>query len=262
MSSEPQGEQGWSNVKFDYSGRKVLVVGGTTGIGFGVAQAYREAGAEVAITGQRGSASDYDADYSGYRYFKLDITGTDDMKPVAAALPELDILVNSAGVGWVGGEFGVHEYEPEIFEKAVRMHLTGPYRTIEACQPQLSKSALPGGGNVVSIASMSSFFGIETVPGYGAGKAGLVQMTKTLSIHWGKQNLRVNAVAAGLTKSAMTSWFMEDKEMLAPTLQRTPLDRIGNPEDIAGAVLFLTSAAARHITGQTVIVDGGYSIFG
>jgi NAD(P)-dependent dehydrogenase (short-subunit alcohol dehydrogenase family) len=252
----------WSNVKFDYSGRKVLVVGGTTGIGFGVAQAYREAGADVAITGQRGSASDYDADYSGYRYFKLDITGKEDMKPVAAALPELDILVNSAGVGWVGGEFGVHEYEPEIFEKAVRMHLTGPYRTIEACQPQLSKSTLPGGGNVVSIASMSSFFGIETVPGYGAGKAGLVQMTKTLSIHWGKQNLRVNAVAAGLTRSAMTSWFMDDKEMLAPTLERTPLGRVGNPEDIAGAVLFLTSAAARHITGQTVIVDGGYSIFG
>jgi 3-oxoacyl-[acyl-carrier protein] reductase len=87
-------------------------------------------------------------------------------------------------------------------------------------------------------------------------------MTKTLSIHWGKQNLRINAVAAGLTRSAMTAWFMEDKEMTAPTLARTPLDRIGDPEDIAGAVLFLTSAAARHITGQTVIVDGGYSIFG
>ena len=68
----------WSNVKFDYSGRKVLVVGGTTGIGFGVAQAYREAGAEVAITGQRGSASEYDADYGGYRYFKLDITAGHD----------------------------------------------------------------------------------------------------------------------------------------------------------------------------------------
>jgi NAD(P)-dependent dehydrogenase (short-subunit alcohol dehydrogenase family) len=240
----------------------VLVVGGTTGIGFGVAQAFRDAGAEVSITGQRASASDYDADYSGYRYFKLDITGHDDMKPVAEALPELDILVNSAGVGWVGGEFGSHEYEPEVFEKAVRMHLTGPYRTIEACQPQLSRSSLPGGGNVVSIASMASFFGIETVPGYGAAKAGLVQMTKTLSIRWGKQNLRVNAVAAGLTRSAMTAWFMDDAAATAPTLARTPLDRIGNPEDVAGAVLFLTSAAARHITGQTVIVDGGYSIFG
>ncbi len=262
MSTESQEKMGWSNVNFDYSGRRVLVVGGTTGIGFGVAKAYREAGAEVAITGQRATASDYDADYSGYGYFKLDITGTQDMKPVAEALPALDILVNSAGVGWVGGEFGTHEYEPEIFEKAVRMHLTGPYRTIEACQPKLSQSTLPGGGSVISIASMASFFGIETVPGYGAGKAGLVQMTKTLAIRWGKQNLRVNAVAAGLTRSAMTSWFMDDAEMLAPTLTRTPLDRIGDPEDVAGAVLFLTSAAGRHITGQTVVVDGGYSVFG
>ena len=252
----------WANIKFDYSDRSVLVVGGTTGIGYGVAKAYREAGAVVTITGQRASASDYDADYSGFGYHKLDITGLDDMKPVADALPALDILVNSAGVGWVGGEFGAHEYEPEIFEKAVRMHLTGPYRTIEACQPKLSASTLPGGGSVISIASMASFFGIETVPGYGAGKAGLVQMTKTLAIHWGKQNLRVNAVAAGLTKSAMTAWFMDDAEMTAPTLARTPLDRIADPEDIAGAVLYLTSAAARHITGQTVIVDGGYSIFG
>jgi NAD(P)-dependent dehydrogenase (short-subunit alcohol dehydrogenase family) len=252
----------WANVKFDYSGRKVLVVGGTTGIGYGVAKAYREAGAEVAITGQRASVSEYEADYSGFRYFKLDITGLDDMRPVADALPGLDILVNSAGVGWVGGEFGVHEYEPEIFEKAVRMHLTGPYRTIEACQSKLSASTLPGGGSVISIASMASFFGIETVPGYGAAKAGLVQMTKTLAIHWGKQNMRVNAVAAGLTKSAMTAWFMDDAEATAPTLARTPLDRIADPEDIAGAVLYLTSAAARHVTGQTVIVDGGYSIFG
>jgi NAD(P)-dependent dehydrogenase (short-subunit alcohol dehydrogenase family) len=252
----------WGNVKFDYSGRKVLVVGGTTGIGFGVAKAYREAGAEVTITGQRGGVAEYDADYSGFGYHKLDITGLTDMKPVADTLPALDILVNSAGVGWVGGEFGTHEYEPEIFEKAVRMHLTGPYRTIEACQPKLSASTLPGGGSVISIASMASFFGIETVPGYGAAKAGLVQMTKTLAIHWGKRNLRVNAVAAGLTKSAMTAWFMDDAEMTGPTLARTPLDRIADPEDIAGAVLYLTSAAARHVTGQTVIVDGGYSIFG
>jgi len=258
MSGEPI----WPNVRFDYSGRKVLVVGGTTGIGFGIARAYREAGAEVAITGQRAKASDYDADYSGYGYFKMDVTGTDDMKPVADALPALDILVNSAGVGWIGGDFGKHEYEPEIFEKAVRMHLTGPYRMIEACQPKLSASTLPGGGSVISIASMASFFGIETVPGYGAAKAGLVQMTKTLSVHWGQQNLRVNAVAAGLTRSAMTSWFMDDAAATAPTLERTPLNRIGDPEDVAGAVLFLTSAAARHITGQTVVVDGGYSIFG
>jgi NAD(P)-dependent dehydrogenase (short-subunit alcohol dehydrogenase family) len=252
----------WSNIKFDYSGRRVLVVGGTTGIGAGVARAYRDAGAEVAVTGQRGSAADYDLDLAGFGYFKLDITGHDDMKTVAAQLPALDILVNSAGVGWVGGGKGEHEYEPEIFEKAVRMHLTGPYRMADACHNLLSKSTLPGGASVIGIASMASLFGIETVPGYGAAKAGLVQMTKTLSIHWAADHIRVNAVAAGITRSAMTSWFMDIPEFLAPTLQRTPLNRVGEPEDVAGAVLFLSSQAALHITGQTVVVDGGYSIFG
>jgi 3-oxoacyl-[acyl-carrier protein] reductase len=251
----------WSNVRFDYSGRHVLVIGGTSGIGAATARAYREAGAEVTITGQRSSAADYEG-LDGFRYHRLDITGTDDMASVAASLPALDILLNSAGVGWVGGGQGEHEYEPEIFERAIRMHLTGPYRMADACHEKLSRSSLPGGASIISIASMTSFFGNEVVPGYGAAKGGLVQMTKTLAIHWARENIRVNAVAAGLTESAMTSWMLDIPEAVGPTLERTPLGRIGKAEDVAGAVLFLTSAAARHITGQTVIVDGGYSIFG
>jgi NAD(P)-dependent dehydrogenase (short-subunit alcohol dehydrogenase family) len=87
-------------------------------------------------------------------------------------------------------------------------------------------------------------------------------MTKTLAIHWARRNIRVNAVAAGLTLSGMTAWMMDNEAAIGPTLARTPLGRVATPEDIAGAVLFLTSAAARHITGQTVIVDGGYSVVG
>jgi NAD(P)-dependent dehydrogenase (short-subunit alcohol dehydrogenase family) len=257
---------GWSNVRFDYGGRHVLVVGGTSGIGAGVARAYREAGAEVFITGQRESAADYDADLGGFGYHQLDITGQDitgrDMAAVADALPGLDVLVNSAGIAWVGGGFGEREYEPDVFERAVRMHLTGPYRVADACHDKLSLSTLPGGGSVIGIASMASFFGMEVVPGYGAAKAGLVQMTKTLAIRWARRNIRVNAVAAGLTLSAMTAWMMDDEAAIGPTLARTPLGRVATPEDVAGTVLFLTSAAARHITGQTVIVDGGYSVVG
>jgi 3-oxoacyl-[acyl-carrier protein] reductase len=251
----------WSNIRFDYSGRHVLVVGGTSGIGGATARAYREAGATVTITGQRPSAADYEG-LDGFDYRRLDITGTDDMASVAKSLPVLDILVNSAGVGWVGGGQGEHEYEPEIFERAIRMHLTGPYRMADACHEKLSRSSLPGGASIISIASMTSFFGNEVVPGYGAAKGGLVQMTKTLAIHWARENIRVNAVAAGLTESAMTAWMLDVPEAIGPTLERTPLGRVGKAEDVAGAVLFMTSAAARHITGQTIVVDGGYSIFG
>lgn len=252
----------WSNIRFDYSGRHVLVTGGTSGIGGGIARAYRDAGANVTITGQRDSATDYESDLSGFGYLRMDVTSDADAQATADALPELDILVNSAGIAWVGGGYGEREYEPEIFEKAVKMHLTGPYRLIDACKDKLKRSTLPGGASVIGIASMSSFFGIEVVPGYGAGKGGLVQMTKTLAIHWGQENIRVNAVAAGLTASAMTAAMIASDEAVGPTLARTPLGKVAQPEDIAGAVLFLTSAAGRHITGQTLVVDGGYSIVG
>jgi NAD(P)-dependent dehydrogenase (short-subunit alcohol dehydrogenase family) len=107
---------------------------------------------------------------------------------------------------------------------------------------------------------MASYFGIEAVPGYGAAKAALVQLTKTLAVAWAADRIRVNAVAAGLTRTRMTAGHVNDPDALAPTLARTPLGRVAEPMDIAGAVLFLTSAAAAYVTGQTLPVDGGYSI--
>jgi NAD(P)-dependent dehydrogenase (short-subunit alcohol dehydrogenase family) len=107
---------------------------------------------------------------------------------------------------------------------------------------------------------MASYFGIEAVPGYGAAKAGLVQLTKTLAVAWADDRIRVNAVAWGLTESRMTATHISDASALAPTMARTPMKRVGAPRDIAGAILFLTSDAAAYITGQTLPVDGGYSI--
>ena len=250
----------WPTVNFDYSGAAVLVTGGTSGIGAGIAAAYRAAGAEVTITGTRASASDYDGDLSGYRYFQLDIEDAANIEAVAAALPRLDILVNNAGLALPS--LGLDEYEPEVFERAVNMHLTSGYRMAHACVGKLAESNLPGGGSVVGIASMSSYFGIEIVPGYGAAKTGLVGLTRVLAVAWAKRNVRVNAVAAGLTESRMTAATVANPEWSAPTLARTPIGRLGVPHDIAGPVLFLTSAAASWITGQTLPVDGGYTVAG
>ena len=257
-----QGKAGWPNVRFDYTGAEVLITGGTSGIGLGCALAYRDAGAKVTITGTKPDASSYKGDLGAFRYLQLDVTSDADVDRVATLVPAVDILINNAGIGWVGGGMGEHEYEPEIFEKAIRMHLLSPYRLAQALQPKLSESKLPGGASVIGIASEASFFGIETVPGYGAAKAGLVQMTKTLAIHWAKENIRVNAVAAGLTESGMTAWMIDNDEWTGPTRARTPLGRLGKPLDVAASVLFMTSAGAAYITGQTIIVDGGYCIFG
>jgi NAD(P)-dependent dehydrogenase (short-subunit alcohol dehydrogenase family) len=248
----------WQNVSYNYRGAQVLVTGGTSGIGAGIAAAYRDAGAEVTITGTRTGPGEYTEDLQDFRYLQLSLTDDAQIASVAQALPQLDILVNNAGANFMLQ----NEYDPEIFEKGVRVNLTSAYRMAHALKDKLARSALPGGASVIGIASLTSYFGVEVVPAYGAAKAGIVQLMKTLSMAWAKDRIRVNAVAAGITESRMTAQMLSMPQMMAPVLARTPLGRPGKPIDVAGAVLFLTSSAASYITGQTLLVDGGYSIVG
>ncbi len=248
----------WANVSYNYRGAQVLVTGGTSGIGAGIAAAYRDAGAEVTITGTRKAASEYAEDLKGFRYLQLSLTDDAQIASVAAAVPQLDILVNNAGANFMMQ----NEYDPEIFEKGVRVNLTSAYRMSHALKGKLAQSKLPGGASIIGIASLTSYFAVEVVPAYGAAKAGLVQLIKGLGLAWAKDNIRANAVAAGITESRMTAQMLSMPEMMAPVLARTPLGRPGKPIDVAGAVLFLTSASASYITGQTLLVDGGYSIVG
>jgi 3-oxoacyl-[acyl-carrier protein] reductase len=251
---------GAADVVFNYSGARVLITGGTSGIGAATASAYRAAGAQVTITGTRQSASEYDADLSGYRYLPLDVADNAGIAAVANTTARLDILVHSGGIGLAS--IGKDEYEPDVFEEAVRMHLTSVYRLSSLCRDVLAASTLPGGASIVGIASMSAYFGFEWVPGYGAAKAGLVQLMKTLAVAWSKHGIRANAVAAGLIRTRQTAAFAGQSELTAPVIARTPLRRLGEPNEIANAVLFLTSGAAGYITGQTLAVDGGFSISG
>ena len=249
-----------TNPSYDFSGAHVLVTGGTSGIGAAAAGAYREAGADVTITGTRGSASEYDADLSGYRYLQMDIENGESIDAVAASLDRLDILVNNAGMALPS--LGLDEYEPDVFARSVNMLLVGAFRMARQSADLLAQSKIAGGASIVGIASMSSYFGIPIVPGYGAAKTGLLGLTRTLAVKWGERGIRVNAVAAGLTRSRMTEGTFAQDEWMAPTLARTPLGRPGEPEDIANAILFLSSPGAAWITGQTLAVDGGYTVAG
>ncbi|HWV13531.1 MAG TPA: SDR family oxidoreductase [Sphingobium sp.] len=249
-----------TNPSYDFSGAHVLVTGGTSGIGAAAAAAYRTAGADVTITGTRADASDYDADLSGYRYLQMDIEDGQSIDAVAASLDRLDVLVNNAGMALPS--MGLDEYEPDVFARSVNMLLVGAFRMARQSADLLAKSQIEGGASVVSIASMSSYFGIPIVPGYGAAKTGLLGLTRTLAVKWGERGIRVNAVAAGLTRSRMTEGTFAQDEWMAPTLARTPLGRPGEPEDIANAILFLSSPGAAWITGQTLAVDGGFTVAG
>jgi NAD(P)-dependent dehydrogenase (short-subunit alcohol dehydrogenase family) len=243
--------------KFDFSGARVLVTGGSNGIGAAISKAFADAGADVAITGTRASASEYEGDLSAYAYHQLELADKAAIEALAASLERLDVLVNNAGANFPGGK---HEAAPDVFEESVGINLFGAYRLAVGCKDKLAESRLDGGASVVNLASMGAFHAVPIVPGYSAAKAGIVQLTKNLAATWAGDEIRVNAVAPGLIESNMTKLMKGVEPLEKPFLDRTPLGRWGAPDDIAPVVLFLASSSARFMTGQTILVDGGYSI--
>jgi 3-oxoacyl-[acyl-carrier protein] reductase len=244
-----------NRVVFDYTGTQVLVTGGSNGIGLGIARAFAKAGAAVTITGTRAAARDYDHDLAGFGYRCADMRDPASLDEVVSSQDGLDVLVNNAGANLAAR----NEWDPEVFEEAVRINLFGSFRLAVRLKERLASSGIEGGGSVLNIASMSAFVAVPLVPGYGAAKAAIVQMTKNMGVAWAKDNVRVNAVAPGLIESNMTAVMKGIEVLEKPEMDRTPMGRWGTPEDVAPAYLFLASPAARFITGQTLCVDGGYS---
>ena len=235
---------------FDISGKSALVTGGTSGIGAAIAKGLAAAGCRVLAAGlpTNNAASQLN---QGIEVAPLDVADTASIRLLVASLTHLDILVNGAGVIRRQAEYGL-----DIFESVIDVNLTGTMRMCTACRPLLAEN----GGAIVNIASMSSFFGNGPAPAYSASKGGVAQLTKSLAIAWGTENIRVNAVAPGWITTPLTQALRDDPARSAAILARTPLNRWGQPEDVVGAVLFLCSPAAAFITGIVLPVDGGYLI--
>lgn len=236
-------------------GLSALVTGGTGGIGGGIAQALRDAGAQVLATGlgeaEIAAAAD-SPDFAGIAVRTLDVADVDAAASLVAGLDRLDILVNAAGmIVRAGGEFDV-----ETFQRVLDVNLTGSMRLATACRPLLARR----GGAIVNIASMMSFFGSGAQPAYSASKGGVAQLTKSLAIAWAPDGIRVNAIAPGWIETTLTGPLRGDSVRSAAIVARTPLGRWGKPEDMGGAAVFLCSPAAAFVTGAVLPVDGGYAI--
>jgi 3-oxoacyl-[acyl-carrier protein] reductase len=244
-----------NDLSFDFSGARALVTGGTSGIGHAIAIALRDAGASVTVTGTRSTTDDYDVDLAGLDYQPLELTDPAGIDALLDSLGGLDVLINNAGANLPGGR---DEWAPDVFAEALTINLTGAMRLTVGCRDRLAASTMTGGASVVMLASMSAFRAVPIVPGYGAAKAGVVQLTRNLAVHWRSDGIRVNAIAPGLIDTPMTAPMAAFPEMLADELHHVPLGRMGTPADVAGAALYLCSSAAAYVTGTVLAVDGGY----
>jgi NAD(P)-dependent dehydrogenase (short-subunit alcohol dehydrogenase family) len=241
-----------------FQAREVVVIGGTSGIGAGIAQAFRAHGASVTATGASDAdvaSAREDASLADITLARLDVRSDADVAALFAAHTaagrRLDVLVNCAGVIRRG-----EELDPAVFATVLDINLNGTLRTCAAARPLLAASR----GSIINTASMLSFFGGGLVPAYSASKGGVAQLTKSLAIAYAAEGIRVNAIAPGWIATRLTGALQADAARSAGILARTPLNRWGTPEDIGGPVLFLASPAAAFVTGVVLPVDGGYLV--
>ena len=244
-----------NKVSFDFSGVSVLVTGGTSGIGYAISSAFADAGASVTVTGTRTSAADYDTELSRFAYKQLEMRDGEAVDALAASLGSLDVLVNNAGANFPDG---LNEWSPEGFQASLAMNVEGAQRLSVRSREALAKSTMPGGASVVNVISMMTYRATTIVPGYSSSKAALLALTRNLALHWVNDGIRVNAVAPGLIDTPMTAPMKPFQEMLDGELAKQMMRRMGTPEEVAAAVLFLSSEASSFTTGTAFAVDGGY----
>lgn len=251
------------NVTGMLDGKVAIVTGGTRGIGYAIVQKFLKAGAKVALFGSRQETVDKALEQIKAERSEAEVMGLcpalGNYQEVAEAIQavqdqfgRLDILVNNAGIS---ARESLYDYQPEDFEKIMRLNVTGVFQCTKAAASIMKNQ---GGGSVINMSSMVSIYGQPAGCGYPASKFAVNGLTKSLARELGRDQIRVNAVAPGVTRTDMVAALPE--ELVQKMAATIPLGRIGEPEEVANAVLFLASDLASYVTGTVLSVDGATQV--
>jgi len=238
----------------EFTGLNAVVTGGASGIGAATAKALAEGGCSVTVTyltDEEVSRFAEDPAAQGISAVQLDVRDKVAVSAFFDSLESLDILVNCAGV--LGR---IEEFEEDGFLSTMEVNMNGTMRCCYAAKQLLARR----GGAIVNTASVMSFFGSGTAPGYATSKGAIMQFTRSLAVAWADLGIRVNALAPGFIDTPMTRGLQADCDWNAKVIARTPMGRWGDPKEIAIGMLFLASPRSSFVTGVILPVDGGYTV--
>jgi len=251
---------------FDLTGRVAVVTGGNGGIGLGMARGLASAGAAIVVAGRNRAKSEKAVEEIralGVEAVAIEVDVADEasvnalIRASAERWGRLDVLVNNAGMNI---RKPVERLELSEWHQVLDVNLTSAFLASRACHPVMKKQ---GGGKIINIGSMMSIFGTGFAPAYAASKGGIVQLSKALASAWARDRIQVNVVLPGWIDTELTvNARREVSGLHERVLARTPADRWGVGDDLAGVAVFLASPASDFVTGTAIPVDGGYSIQG